>query len=179
MALGTHHGLSSQTKELNFVKLSPYCQQPITCRGQETTFQWPKVVILGVYNNDLKRLFNSCKFLPNFHIAGTKSTEFYRFATKQPHSFPLSDSLYYSRSFRLTPAHSDSLWLSRALSGTHRLTRSLLSSLCRSCVALVYPALVGAVFIGTEGALRLPKTSDNHPSNQPKKMTSQPILTTF
>ena len=73
MALRTHHGLSSQTKELNFVKLSPYCQQPITCRGQDTTFQWPKkVVILGVYNNDLKRLFNSCKFLPNFHIAGYK-----------------------------------------------------------------------------------------------------------
>ena len=48
----------------------------------------------------------------------------------------------------------------------------MLSSLCRSCVALVYPALVGAVFISTEGALRLPKTSDNHPSNQPN-----PILT--
>ena len=27
---------------------------------------------MGVYNNDLKQLLNSCKFLPNFHIAGYK-----------------------------------------------------------------------------------------------------------
>ena len=101
------------------------------------------------------------------NISATKRIEFYRFATKQPHSCSLSDLFCYSRSFWLTPAHSDSLWLSRALSGTHRLTRSLLSSLRRSCVALVYPALVGAVFISTDGALRLPMTYDNHPSNQP------------
>ena len=79
------------------------------------------------------------------NISATKRIEFYRFATKQPHSCSLSDLFCYSRSFWLTPAHSDSLWLSRALSGTHRLTRSLLSSLRRSCVALVYSALVGSL----------------------------------
>ena len=87
-------------------------------------------------------------------------------------------SLIPADSSSLWQSESDSLWLFRALPGTHRLTRSLLSSLCRSCVALVYPALVGAVFISTEGALRLPKTSDNHPSNQPNPILTYSIKTT-
>ena len=28
--------------------------------------------IVAIHNNDLKQLLNSCKFLPNFHIAGYK-----------------------------------------------------------------------------------------------------------
>ena len=77
------------------------------------------------------------------NISATKRIEFYRFATKQPHSCSLSDLFCYSRSFWLTPAHSGSLWLSRSLSGAHRLTMSLLGSLSH-CPSLSCPDMMSS-----------------------------------
>ena len=59
---------------------------------------------------------------------------------------PLCLSLSLSGSVLLILVHSDSLWLtlalSLALSGAHRLTRSLLGSPRYGCVATVYPTLL-------------------------------------
>ena len=56
----------------------------------------------------------------------------------------LAGSLLFTlvHSATVTLAHSDPSRLSLALAGDYRLTRSLLGSLRRSCVAPVYPALV-------------------------------------
>ena len=59
--------------------------------------------------------------------------------------------LVHSCSLWLFPTHSSSLWPTLAVSGAHELTRSLLGTFRRGCVATVYQALGAKVSITTFG----------------------------
>ena len=83
----------------------------------------------------------------------TQIVHFFRLAARKGHfcdksscnsTFRVSGSLLLTlvHSATVTLAHSDHSRLSLALAGAYRLTRSLLGSLRRSCVAPVYPTLV-------------------------------------
>ena len=65
--------------------------------------------------------------------------------------------LVHSCSLWLFPTHSSSLWPSLAVSGAHELTRSLLGTFRRGCVATVYQAL-GAKVSSTKFSFRTFKT---------------------
>ena len=65
--------------------------------------------------------------------------------------------LVHSCSLWLFPTHSSSLWPTLAVSGAHELTRSLLGTFRRGCVATVYQAL-GAKVSFTSLSFRTFKT---------------------